>query len=205
MRTTYKLARVDEGKCTGDKACENVCPTGAIQVADEKARVDESKCAACRRCLDACREGAIRIVSRKEPLVLGIPPEELENADKSRISQLCEKAGFSPDEPVCLCTITRARELAAAVLMGAKTPQEVSRRTGLRTYCAMWCSSPVQRMLRAHGLEIPDEPGYRQYNVDVSLSNIPDAVAEKYPEYRIDEDRKSSEEGTLDNLTSNLW
>jgi len=205
MRTIYKTVRIDEGKCIGDGICKNICPTGAIQIVNKKAIVDEMKCAACRRCIDNCPKEAIRIFQRENPLVLGVYPEELEKIDPVKINTLCRKAGFDPKEPICLCTMIRAKEIAAVILAGAKTPEEVSLATGIRTYCAIWCSSPVQRMLRAHGLKIPSYPDSSMYDVNVSLVDLSDEIAKKYPEYRINEDKESLNKGTIDNLTSSLW
>ena len=39
MKKVYLHAQVDEEKCTGDKLCEFVCPSGAIEIANKKARV----------------------------------------------------------------------------------------------------------------------------------------------------------------------
>jgi len=153
--------------------------------------------------MDVCTQDAIQSVLRKEPLVLGIDPSELEKVDQASVLELCRKARLHPDEPVCMCMITRARELAAVLLLGAKTPEEISLKTGMRTYCALWCHTAMERMLKAHGIEI--EESQRHYSIDVALWNIPDSVARKYPEYRVKEDKKSHRKGMLDKFTSNFW
>ncbi len=76
--------------------------------------------------------------------------------------------------------------------------------TGIRTSCGMWCMAPVLRLLQAQGLKMSPPSGYRWYNVYTALWNVPDEAARKYPEYRIDEDRRLFDEGAIDNLVSSL-
>jgi len=201
MKKVYMLAVVDEEKCIGDKICENVCPTGAIRVVEKKAKVDDTKCAACLKCVDACGEQAIRMIPRPETLVLRVDPTAV---DQDELHELCRKAKLDPEEPICLCTLTQAKEVAAAILNGAATPEEVTRMTGIRTSCAMWCMAPVLRLLQAHHVEMSPPSGYRWYNVEAALWEIPEEVARKYPEYRIEEDQRLFEEGAMDNLVSSL-
>ena len=201
MKKVYLMSQVNADKCTGDKICENVCPTGAITVIDRKARVDERKCAACLKCLDMCKEGAIRMVPREQPLTMGVDPLDV---DQDALRALCRRARFDPDDAICLCTLTKAKEVAAAILKGAKTPEAVTRMTGIRTSCGMWCMAPVLRLLKAHGLETASPRGYRWYDVDVNLWDIPEAVSRKYPEYCFEEDRELYDEGALDNLVTML-
>jgi len=197
MKKAYLLSQVDERKCIGDKICENVCPTGAIKVVNRKARVDETKCAACLECLDMCNEGAIRMVPRERPLTMGVDPLDV---DQDELQALCDRARFDPDDPICLCTLTPAKEVAAAILKGAQTPEEVTLMTGIRTSCGMWCMAPILRLLKAHGLETAPPKGYRWYDVDANLWDIPEAVSQKYPEYYLEEDKKLYDESMLDNL-----
>ena len=80
MKKVYLLSKVDEGKCVGDRFCENVCPTRAIRMENKKAVVDGTKCAGCLHCLDACGEGAIMVLERQEPLILGVGTTEMDPA-----------------------------------------------------------------------------------------------------------------------------
>lgn len=201
MKKVYLQAQVDEAKCTGCKICENVCPTGAIQVVEKKARVEENKCAACMKCLDSCNEGAIRMVPRERPLSLGVDPMEV---DQDELRELCLRARFKPEEPVCLCNLIPAREVAAAILKGAKTPEEVTLMTGIRTSCGMWCMAPILRLLKAHGLTIEPPKGYRWYDVDAALWNTSEEVARKYSEYYLEEDKELSDQGSFETLISML-
>ncbi len=197
MKKVHVLSQVDEERCIGDKICENVCPTGAIKVVKKKASVDEKKCAACLKCLDVCGEGAIRIVPRAQPLILGVNPEEV---DQTRLRELCHKAHLDPEKPICVCTVTQAKEVAAAILKGAQSPEEVTLMTGIRTSCGMWCMAPVLRLLRAHGVDMTPPEGFRWYNAEPALWDIPAEVARKYPEYCLEEDRQLFHEGILDNI-----
>ena len=199
MKKVYVMSQVNADKCTGDKICEKVCPTGAVTVIDRKARVDEHKCAACLKCLDMCKEGAIRMVPRQQPLTMGVDPLEV---DQDALRALCRRARFNPEDSICLCTLTKAGEVAAAILNGAKTPEEVTLMTGIRTSCGMWCMAPVLRLLKAHGLETKSPKGHHWYDVDVNLWDITEAVSRKYPEYCFEEDRKLYDEDALDNLVT---
>ncbi|MCD6416367.1 MAG: 4Fe-4S binding protein, partial [Planctomycetes bacterium] len=55
------VAQVDAEKCTGCRACADVCPTGAISVADV-AEVDVERCTACGLCVVQCPQGAISLI-----------------------------------------------------------------------------------------------------------------------------------------------
>lgn len=201
MKKVYIMSQVDEDKCIGDKICENVCPTGAIKVIKRKARVDENRCAACLKCLDMCNEGAIRMVPRKQPLTMAVDPL---GVNQDELQALCHRARFDPEDAICLCTLTKAKEVAAAILKGAKTPEEVTLMTGIRTSCGMWCMTPILRLLKANGVETSSHKGYRWYDVDANLWHLPESVSQKYPEYYIEEDKKLYNEDMLDNLITML-
>jgi Fe-S-cluster-containing hydrogenase component 2 len=187
MRKVYLMAEVDPSKCIGDRICENVCPTGAIRMVEKKAVVDSHKCAACLKCIDSCPKDAIRTTRRPQPLLLTVDPTQL-NQDK--INDLCCKAHLNPEDVICPCTLTKAGEVAAAILKGARTPEDVSMMTGVRTACGMWCMALVQELLRAYGLELNPPKGFHWYKVDVGLWNLPEEVVRKYPEYRLEEARR---------------
>jgi len=54
-------AQVNIEECTGCSACIDVCPEGAITLADGIAEVDVAKCTECGLCVDACPVEAISI------------------------------------------------------------------------------------------------------------------------------------------------
>jgi len=202
MKKVYVIAQVDETKCIGDRICENVCPAGAIIMVDKRAQVDESKCAACFKCLDVCNEGAIRFVPQGEVRILRVDSKEV---DQDRLRELCRRANLDPEDPICMCTLTQAKEVAAAILKGAASPEEVTRMTGIRTACAMYCMAPVLRLLQASGADMSPPSGYRWYPTEAALWGVPDEVARKYPQYRLREDQKAfSHRAMIDNMSSKL-
>lgn len=53
---------IDEEKCTGDEECVNVCPSGVLEMQNEKATVvDEDECLGCESCIEVCTAGAITV------------------------------------------------------------------------------------------------------------------------------------------------
>ncbi|MHA2248685.1 MAG: 4Fe-4S binding protein, partial [Candidatus Hodarchaeales archaeon] len=187
MRKIYLSAIVDPDLCKGDKICENICVAKAVKVDNRKAVVDENRCVSCEKCMDACPEGAITMVPKKEPMLLTTNPDEV---DRHELEQLCERAHLDPAEFICGCTLTTAKEAAAAILKGAKTPEEVTLKTGIRSACGMWCMAPILRLLNAQGIELPQSDNYRWYNIKANLWDTSEEAARKYPEYRLKEDKK---------------
>ena len=57
-------------KCTGCRACEAVCPKGAISFdpASHHVLLDRAKCIACGRCVEKCAFGAREIAGRQYPV-----------------------------------------------------------------------------------------------------------------------------------------
>lgn len=51
--------QVERSRCTGCGRCVEVCPNGAIRLADGVAVVKTSLCRGCQACLEACPTGAI--------------------------------------------------------------------------------------------------------------------------------------------------
>ena len=167
-RVTLK-AVVDQDLCIGCKVCEKVCPVYAISVTGRKAHSDSDKCMACANCVDVSK------------------------FDYEKIRTLCEKAHLNPEQVVCYCVGTRAEEIAAALLAGATTPEEVSAMTGARTGCTIECIQPVLRLIQAAGNELhPNPDGWQWYGVTVTAWDIPEEVKEKYNSrgFYFDEDRE---------------
>ena len=188
-RVTLK-AVVDQDLCIGCKVCEKVCPVYAISVTDRKAHSDADKCMACANCSDRCPRYAIKMVEREEPFEVGV---DVSKFDYEKIRALCEKAHLNPEQVVCYCVGTRAEEIAAALLAGATTPEEVSAMTGARTGCTIECIQPVLRLIQAAGNELhPNPDGWQWYGVTVTAWDIPEEVKEKYNSrgFYFDEDRE---------------
>ncbi|MFB3925149.1 MAG: 4Fe-4S binding protein [Syntrophales bacterium] len=179
------VARVDREECIGCGRCVIVCPTGAIFMREKKAQVNEDKCLACQNCAGICSTYAISKVSRPKPLVLGVNYEEV---DQKQLRELCEKAHLHPMQWHCLCTAVRVREGAAAVLKGAKTPEEISLMTGVASGCTAYCRMVSLRLLKAHGVEVK-ETKYRLYNTTQTLWDVPEEMKKKYPGYFLEEDK----------------
>jgi len=186
MKVVNYISRINETKCTGCGRCERVCPPAAITVIERLATVDSDKCLACNKCWHMCPEDAVSIVARDEELIVGT---DFEEADAEAIDALCRKAHFFPEQFVCACTLTLAKELAAAIIQGAKTPEDVTAMTGVRSGCAIYCMGPVLRMLRAHGIKIEPPGGHRWYDLSLSLWDVPADVSEKHPEYYLKDDQ----------------
>ncbi len=189
MKTVWRVARVDAGKCTGCGTCRAVCPVLAIEVVGKVARVDEAQCLACSNCEQRCPEHAIEMAARGAPITVGVDPSEV---DQDAIKRICAAAHIHPEQVVCFCLRTRADEVVAAILKGAATPEEVSRMTGVRTGCAVLCIHSVLRLLQAAGIRPRRPRGFQWYGGLITLWDIPDHVKEKYASagYHIDEDRE---------------
>lgn len=87
----------------------------------------------------------------------------------------------------------RAEEVAAAILEGAKTPEEVSSKTGIRTGCTIECVQPLLRMIDAAGLELKQvENGWQWYGITPTAWTLPETVVEKYSKrgFYFQEDRE---------------
>ena len=190
MKRVTLVARVDKDKCKGCKLCEKVCPVYAIHVNDKKAEVKEIDCRGCANCADRCTFYAITMVKRDEPFDIGV---DVSKFDYNEIRALCEKAHLNPEQILCYCVGTRAEEVAAALLSGAKTPEEVSSMTGMRTGCTIECIQPLLRMVEAAGNELhPNPDGYQWYGKTVTAWELPKEVIEKYANhgFYFDEDRE---------------
>jgi Pyruvate/2-oxoacid:ferredoxin oxidoreductase delta subunit len=180
-------AHVDEEKCVSCPMCANVCPTAAIPLParGEKAHVMEERCVGCPNCSGVCPVDAISMKERDQPLVLGV---DASRVDEESLLALCRKAHLHPQQWLCLCTATRVREGAAAVLLGAKTPEEVALATGTRSGCTIYCLQPALRLLKAHGVEVKQPAGYRWYDTSQTCWDVPKEVIDRYPGHFLEED-----------------
>ncbi|MEW6301406.1 MAG: (2Fe-2S)-binding protein [Thermodesulfobacteriota bacterium] len=85
-----------------------------------------------------------------------------------------------PQQVICFCTGTRAEEVAAAILGGARTPEELSFRTGVRTGCKVECIQPVLRLLEAAGVRPARPKGWQWYGRTATVFEVPAEVRRKY-------------------------
>lgn len=167
------VAEILGDKCTGCRLCEQVCATVAITMrprTEEEigpgrniAVLHDEHCYNIQSCLEICPDEAIVMRELDEPFEVQVDTEAV---DQTRLKEICRKARFSPKTVVCPCTGTTAGELAAAVLHGASTPDEVSRMTGVRTGCSELCLQPIFDVLAAGGhTDMPRNPktGFQWY------------------------------------------
>lgn len=189
MRTVRKLAVVDAGKCNACSICVGLCPVQAIRIEkDNKKRlavIDEQKCLDCGLCFTRCPEYAVTMVERDKPIKVGVDTSAV---PEKAVARICKAAHMYPDQVICYCHRVRAKEVAAAVLLGAKTPEAVSLATGARTGCGTLCITGAMRLLRAAGVDLTKAPGYQWYGLKLSIWEISPEIRRKYPQYYLAED-----------------
>jgi ferredoxin len=190
MKIVRYQAEVDESRCKGDKLCEGMCPAGAITVVDKKAKVDPDKCMACLRCEDICPHEAVTMVELPMPRFVGVDISEIEKMDETELNAICLEAGLKANIPMCFCTWTLAKEATTAIMQGAKTPEEVTRKTGVCTGCGIYCVGSVLKLLKAHWGELNPPASQLWLDSTISMWDVPDEVEEKYPEFHLKEDKQ---------------
>lgn len=178
MKKVTLLAKVNSDNCRGCKICQKVCPVLAITVINKIAVVDPNKCRGCANCEQRCPFHAVEMIKREVPLEIGVDPSKF---DQEKIRELCEKAHLNPEQTICYCVGTKAEEVAAAILDGAKTPEELSLMTGIRTGCTIECIQPILRLLKAGGCElVPNKDGWQWYGATATAWDVSDEVKKKY-------------------------
>lgn len=190
MKVVNMIAEIDLEKCKGCRTCEKVCPVVAIHMENKKAVVDARQCRGCGACEQRCPEYAVCMVKLEQPVVVKV---DVDTVDYGRIKELCNSAKLHPEQIICYCTATRAEEVAAAILKGAKSPEEISSATGVRTGCKVECIQPMLRLLEAAGIKAePPENGWQWYGRTVTVWEIPEEVKQKYASrgFYFDEDIK---------------
>jgi ferredoxin len=183
------LAKVDKEKCNACSTCVKVCPVEAIRLEKQRkktfATVDVQRCYGCTICISRCPTQAIEREERKSPLEVGVNASDV---SEETVKQICETAHMYPDQVVCFCHRVQAKEVVAAILKGAETPEEISRATGVRTGCGVLCITGIIRLLKAAGIRLEKAPGYQWYGTEASIWDIPEEVRRKYPMYFVSED-----------------
>lgn len=184
------LAQVNQEQCSGCKQCEPVCPAAAITVVEKKAVVDADRCIDCQRCIDRCKkENAITREPRSSEVLRYVDHTDL---DRMQIKALCGKAGILPHMPVCGCSRTTGQETVAAVLKGAKTPEDICAMTGLRSGCGIYCATRIFQVLEACGIDVEDPPDRRWIKLTLSLADLPEEkvieIDKSYPACCVGED-----------------
>lgn len=185
MKVVNFLSQVEADKCRGDRFCEKICPSGAIKVVEKKAVVNADYCVACGKCLDVCPHEAVTLQSRVQPLIL---TTNVTDKDQGKIAEICFNARCFPQGLICSCTGTEAQEVAAAILEGARSPEDLTRMTGIGSGCGIYCKGVIFRLFKAAGVEVPQDERWNP--ITISLWDIPPEVAKKYPQYFIEEDLK---------------
>jgi NAD-dependent dihydropyrimidine dehydrogenase PreA subunit/bacterioferritin-associated ferredoxin len=198
MFNITKKAVVDPDKCNGCKTCYRVCPTFAIEMELKKAVIDDDKCLGCTNCFQRCPEYAITMEVLDEPIAIGVDAGKF---DQEKIWEICLKAHFTPDMIICICNNTLAGEVAASILDGAKSPADVTLKTGVGVGCKVACPQPVYRMLQAAGIEPHKPDGYQWCGPTITQWALSSEVIEKYgSRYYFEEDRKLADDAVADRL-----
>jgi ferredoxin len=191
MKQVNYAIEVITDNCTGCYLCEHICPTGAIVMEGPKssalAVVDNNKCVACFRCVDICNDDALLAPLREEPIEFGTDPDSV---DQQALEMLCAKAHMDPESVACICSNTTVKEIAAAIVNGAKSLEETALATGAQSGCLMYCFAPIHRLLIEHlGPDLKPTIKNKWYPTSQNLFDVPEAVAKKYPLFAILEEK----------------
>jgi polyferredoxin len=154
---------------------------------DALAIVNNDKCISCFRCIDVCDDDAMFAFERETPMEVGTP---LEDSDMPAIADLCHRAHLDPEYNACLCSSTPVKEIAAAILRGAHTFEEVALQTGAQSGCLMYCFAPIHRLLKAHLGEVaPSSIKNKWYGSSQGIHEVPPDVADRHPKFFLREEQ----------------
>jgi ferredoxin/bacterioferritin-associated ferredoxin len=199
----YEIEVVAES-CTGCYYCERACPTAAITMVGPRkealAVVDNSRCIACMRCIDSCDDDAMFARERAEPFEIGF---DLSSADPVAVRDLCRAAQLDLEQLVCVCSGSPAKEVAAAILAGATTFEDLALETGVQSGCLMYCSVPIRRLLTAHHGSAEATSKVRRYPVTLALLEVPASVGAAYPLFELEKEQ-AARRAALDELEAEL-
>ena len=178
------VAVIHQELCRKCPFCIRACPCDAIRwdTSGDKPMVlvDDSKCLDCTICMTRCPHHAITMEDRDDPLAFGV---DWTLADPDEVTRICHAAHMHAEQIICFCRQTAAREVAAAILLGHRTPEALSVATGIRTGCGVLCITSVLRLLKAAGIEGLKAPGWQWYGTYATIWDLPPEVYDKYPEY----------------------
>jgi bacterioferritin-associated ferredoxin len=135
--------------------------------------------------MNRCPHYAIRMEDRKEPLAFGV---DWTTADPQQVAELCRAAHMHEEQIICFCRQVQAREVAAAILLGYRTPETLAVETGIRTGCGVLCITAVLRLLKAAGVQVGKAPGWQWYGTYITIWDLPQDIRDKYPEYYLNDD-----------------
>ncbi len=99
--------------------------------------------------------------------------------DREKIEEICRKVGLAPGEAICACTFVTAQELAGAVLLGAKTPEDVCAMTGVRRGCGIYCLVNIFKILDAGGVQAGGKGQEPPLSPPLELAGHPRGSTEK--------------------------
>lgn len=191
MKVVKAKATFDYEKCIGCTLCAKVCPSDAISFADRKPLLAEEHCVGCSSCVEHCPKEAVVMTALKTPRTIFCDPAGFE---PEKIKELCVKAHFYPKMEICICTRTKAEEVAAAILSGARTPIDLARMTGIRTGCKCCCAETPLRMLEAAGIDPGEAPGYQWYGLTTTLWTMDPEIKDAYNDrYHFEDDMEFCE------------
>lgn len=146
-------------------------------------------CRGCSNCSSRCPSYAIELKELETPYTVKV---DIDDIIRERVDEICFKAKIHPESIVCFCTATRANEIAASIVKGARKPEDVSRMTGARTGCGVLCIQPIFRLLMAAGLELkgPTESDV-WYPTVPTIWDISEKVAQKHTSrgFKFEEDK----------------
>ena len=188
------VAVIDYDLCRKCPFCVRACPTNAISWdanSNPVVQIDDAKCLDCTICMTRCPHHAISMQDRAEPLAYGV---DWTRADPGEVTRICHAAHMHTDQIICFCRQTQAREVAAAILLGHRTPEQLAVATGIRTGCGVLCITAVLRLLKAAGVEGLKAPGWQWYGTYATIWDLPAEAYEKYPEYFLKEDLQAASE-----------
>ena len=191
MKVVDVHASVNEDLCKGCKTCEMVCPVYAITVSKRekkfKVEINHKRCVGCWNCEQRCPEHAVEM-KPCDPYTIGT---DVSQFDYNEIEALCRKARFHPKQLVCYCSGSRAEELAAAILSGAKTPDALVLATGVGAGCGIECNQPILRFLESAGLSFERrKQSFQWYGRTITVWEVPSKLKEDFPVFRFEEDRQ---------------